>query len=52
MKKQYIQCEPIKRTPVASVLTRQEKEARIYNMASKLKVKIGKGENENVDCKG
>lgn len=52
MKKRYIRCDLIQRTPDSNVLTRQEKEARIYDLACKMKIKIGKEEDQNVNSKG
>ena len=43
-RKTYIKCEPIERKPDADVLTKQEKEARIYDLARKMQIKIGKSE--------
>ena len=40
-KNNYIQIEKIKRIPDAELSTQQEKEARIYALAEKMKVKIG-----------
>jgi hypothetical protein len=40
-KKRYIYAAAIRREPDAKILTQQEKEARIYAQAEKLKIKIG-----------
>jgi hypothetical protein len=39
--KKYVRIEQIKRIPDAKVLTQQEKEARLYALAEKYRVKIG-----------
>lgn len=51
-KKRYIWVEGVPRTPDASILTKQEKNARIYDLARRLNVKIGKEEDDNVNSKG
>jgi len=51
-KKRYISVDLISKRPPSEHLTKEEKCARIYDLACKMQVKIGKEKEENVYSKG